>query len=208
MAHLALHICSLAVNSKHEMKKIIQHIKSIVSISDNHLSAILDKLDEKHFSKKEHILYSRNFAKEVYFTLKGCQRTYILDYNGVEHNISFSLEDWWFGDLQSFINKTPACFNIQALEDTVVLSINWKDWHLLINEIPEFVIYTRILFRNTMFSHENRIVQNLSFTAEERYNYFLEKYPKLSQRISQKQIASYIGITPEFLSILRKKRKK
>ncbi len=190
------------------MEKIAQHIKSTVSITDKHLSLILDKFVEKRFSKKEHILYAENFANEVYFTLQGCQRMYILDNNGLEHNIVFSVENWWFGDLQSFINKTPACFNIQALEDTVVLSINKKNWEYLIKNIPEFIVYTRILFRNTMFSHENRIFQNLSYTAQQRYEYFLKKYPNLSQRISQKHIASYIGITPEFLSMLRNKKMK
>ena len=130
-----------------------------------------------------------------------------MDYNGIEHNISFAIENWWLGDLQSFINNAPANQNIQALEDTVTFSINQEDWNSLIKEIPEFVYYTRLLFRNTMFTHENRILQNLSFTAEERYLYFLNNYPDLSRRISQKHIASYIGITPEFLSMLRAKRK-
>ena len=116
------------------------------------------------------------------------------------------MENWWFGDLQSFINKSPASFNIQALEETTVLSISRKSWDILLNEVPEFVVYTRVLFRNTMFSHENRILQNLSYTAEERYRYFLEEYPNLSLRISQKQMASYLGITPEFLSMLRRKK--
>ena len=168
---------------------------------------MLDKIVEKRFSKKEHLLYSDDYAKEVYFILSGCTRTYILDYNGVEHNISFAMENWWFGDLQSFINKTPASQNIQALEDTLVLSINQENWEILIAEVPEFVYYTRILFRNTMFAHENRILQNLSFTAAERYNTFLKDYPNLSQRISLKNIASYLGITPEFLSMLRSRKK-
>lgn len=189
------------------MNKLNQHIKNLVSISDSYLSLILDKVVEKQFSKKEHLLYSDDYAKEVYFISSGCVRTYILDYNGIEHNISFAIENWWLGDLQSFINHTPANQNIQALEDTVTFSINQEDWNLLIKEIPEFVYYTRLLFRNTMFTHENRILQNLSFTAEERYLYFLNNYPDLSQRISQKHIASYIGITPEFLSMLRAKRK-
>lgn len=189
------------------MQQLIQHIKSVVPISDNHLSIISEKVVERHFKRKEHLLYFENYAKEVYFILNGCVRTYVLDYNGMEHNISFSMENYWFGDLQSFINRVPALSNIQALEDLTVLSINRDNWDFLLSEVPEFVNYTRILFRNTMFSHENRILQNLSFTAEERYHYFLEKFPSLSQRVSQKNIASYLGITPEFLSMLRSKKK-
>lgn len=189
------------------MNKLIQHIKSLVSISDSQLSMVLNKVAEKYFSKKDHLLYINDYVKDVHFILTGCTRTYIVNQNGVEHNITFSMENWWFGDLQSFIKKTPASYNIQALEDTTVLSINQENWDILIKEVPEFANYTRILFRNTMFSHENRILQNLSFTAEERYDYFLNEYPNFTQRISQKHIASYLGITPEFLSTLRSKKK-
>ncbi|MEO1516909.1 MAG: Crp/Fnr family transcriptional regulator [Bacteroidota bacterium] len=190
------------------MKKIIQHIRNVVSISDDHLSVILDKLVEKQFAKKEQILYAGDLAHEVYFSLQGCQRMYILDNNGMEHNIVFSIENWWFGDLQSFLNKTPACFGIQALEDSRVLSINKENWDDLVANVPQFVAYTRILFRNTMFSHENRIFQNLSLTAEERYEYFQKKYPDQFRRVSQKHLASYLGITPEFLSMIRSKKRK
>ncbi|MEO0901767.1 MAG: Crp/Fnr family transcriptional regulator [Bacteroidota bacterium] len=188
------------------MNQLAEHIKGIVVISDEQLEKLCNRFVEKHFSKKEHILHITNPVNEVYFIRKGCVRTYVHDLNGVEHNITFSMEDWWFGDLQSFIKKTPASFTIQALEDLTVLAISRDNWNVLLKEIPEFVEYTRILFRNTLFSHENRILQNLSYTAEERYRYFLESYPNLSQRISQKHIASYLGITPEFLSMLRRKK--
>ncbi|MEO0404229.1 MAG: Crp/Fnr family transcriptional regulator, partial [Bacteroidota bacterium] len=135
-----------------------------------------------------------------------CVRTFIHDINGTEHNLTFSLENWWFGDLQSFINGTPALMNIQALEALDTLSISKSNWDLLTEECPAFMRYTRVLFRNTMFAHENRILQNLSLTAEERYDQFLEQYAELAQRISQKHIASYLGITPEFLSMIRKKK--
>ena len=167
------------------MEELTQHIKSLVAISDSNLAHILGKIEEKHFHKKQHLLQLDEYAKEVYFILSGCTRTYILDYNGIEHNIAFAMENWWFGDLQSFINKKPAIQNIQALEDTTVLAMNQEDWNALVEEVPEFVSYTRALFRNTMFSHENRILQNLSFTAEERYQSFLQNYPNFSQRISQ-----------------------
>ena len=189
------------------MNELAQHIPSVVSISDEGLSLILDKVVEKQYAKKAHLLQVKSYAREVFFITKGCVRTYVFDLNGVEHNITFSMENWWFGDLQSFINCTPASFNIQALEDTTVLAISKKNWDLLLAKIPGFVSYTRTLFRNTMFSHENRILQNLSFTAEERYHYFLQQYPNLSQRISQKHIASYVGITPEFLSMIRSKKR-
>ena len=189
------------------MKKLFQHIKNTLPISDDRFEIMLDKFEEQHVSKKEHLLYFNQYSKNLFFTLNGCLRTYVTDFNGVEHNISFAAENWWSGDLQSFLNKKPSISNIQALEDTFVLSIDQKNWDSLIKELPEFVSYTRILFRNKMFSQQNRIVQNLSFTAKERYDHFLKEYPNLSNRISQKHIASYLGITPEFLSMLRSRKR-
>lgn len=188
------------------MEKLIQHINNTIPISDDHLTWVLEKFKEQHFSKKEHLLHFGNYSKQLFFTSTGCLRMYVTDFNGVEHNISFAIENWWSGDLKSFLNKEPAICNIQALEDSIVYSINQENWDALIKEVPEFVSYTRVLFRNKMFSQQNRIVQNLSFTAKERYESFLQEYPNLSQRISQKHIASYLGITPEFLSMLRKRK--
>ncbi len=188
------------------MDRLIQHIRDTLPISDDNLQLVLNKFVDKRFSKKEHLLHFEHHSKELFFTVKGCVRTYVTDFNGVEHNISFSIENWWSGDLQSFITRTPAICSIQALENTHVLAINQTHWDSLIREVPEFVSYTRVLFRNKMFSQQNRIVQNLSFTAEERYNYFLQEYPTVAQRIPQKHIASYLGITPEFLSMIRGKR--
>lgn len=190
------------------MKPLIAHIKSFSPISADKLSSITEKFFQKSILKKKHILLTGDRVNEVHFIVSGCVRTYVYGLNGAEHNITFSMENWWFGDLQGFINNTPASFNIQTLEDTIVLSISKENWDILIHEIPEFVSYTRILFRNTMFAHENRILQNLSYTAEERYQYFLKQYPSLSQRISQKHIASYLGITPEFLSMIRSRKKR
>ena len=190
------------------MKELLQHLKSTVAISDQHLEVVSAKFTEQHFSKKEHLRYFDHYAKRLYFTAKGCLRTYAIDFNGVEHNVSFAVENWWSGDLKSFLNKESAICNIQALEDSLVFSINRENWDCLVREIPAFVSYTRILFRNKLFAQQDRIIQNLSFTAKERYHHFLQEYPNLSQRIPQKYIASYLGITPEFLSMLRSRMKK
>ncbi len=190
------------------MDKLAQHIKSQVTITDDTMGPILSKFSEKHYNKKEHLLQFDSISNYEFFVTSGCLRTYIVDYNGVEHNIFFSIENWWSGDLQSFIDRTPASYSIQALENTTVLAISHESWKILINEVPEFLKYSRGLFRNAVIAQQNRIVQNLSFTAKERYQYFIEHYPNLVQRIAQKHIASYLGITPEFLSMLRNKKKR
>ena len=191
-----------------KMKELAQHIKNQVSISDRELEVVLSKFQEKYYKKKEHLLHFDKISKYEFFIKSGCVRTYITDFNGVEHNIFFSIENWWAGDLQSFINRIPATYSIQALEDTTVFVISKENWDFIVNDIPRFSEYSRILFRNAVIAQQQRIVQNLSFTAKERYQYFIDNYANLVQRITQKHIASYLGITPEFLSMLRNQKKK
>lgn len=188
------------------MERLAQHIRSQVTISDKAMELVLGKFSEKHYPKKEHLLHVDSISDYEFFVIKGCVRTYIIDYNGVEHNIFFSIENGWSGDLQSFINRTPATYSIQALENTTVVAINQENWKILINEVPAFLTYSSTLFRNAVIAQQNRIVQNLSFTAKERHQFFMEHYPNLAQRIAQKHIASYLGITPEFLSMLRNQK--
>ncbi|HCI71292.1 MAG TPA: hypothetical protein DHV30_12150, partial [Balneola sp.] len=104
------------------MKELSEHIKSFLSISEDKLSIITEKFVQKNINKKEHLLRSSDHVREVYFILYGCVRTYVYDVNGAEHNITFSMENWWFGDLQNFVNSSPASLNIQALEDTTLLT--------------------------------------------------------------------------------------
>lgn len=190
------------------MEKLTQHIKSQIVISDKELELILSKFEKKTYKKKEYLLQFGNMANYEFFVTSGCGRIYITDYNGLEHNLFFPMENWWVGDLQSFIKEMPATCSIQALEDTTVLTINRENWRYLTQEVPSFLKYSHTLFVNSFIGQQNRIVQNLSFTAKERYEFFIEKYPELVQRIALKHIASYLGITPEFLSILRKRRTK
>ncbi len=111
----------------------------------------------------------------------------------------------WCGDLQSFINQTNSSYSIQALENAVVLAINKNDWKKLTDQSDVFLGYTRSLYQSAVIAQQNRLVQNLSLTAIERYKYFISKFPTLLQRVSQKHIASYLGITPEFLSFIKNK---
>ncbi len=139
------------------------------------------------------------------FVTKGCLQSYTIDRNGFKHIGMFAIEDWWTGDLLSFITQTPATYFIEALEDTEVLRISKQDLELLYERVPKFERFFRILFQNSLVTQIERINQGLSNTAEERYLNFIKKYPKLEQRLSQKLVAAYLGITPEFLSMLRKK---
>jgi CRP-like cAMP-binding protein len=132
-------------------------------------------------------------------------RTYTIDENGFEHILMFAIEDWWTGDLYSFPTRKPSNHFIDALEDTEILQISKPNLDKLFEQVPKFERFYRILFQNALIAQHERINQNLSFTAEQRYLHFIKKYPEVEQRISQKHVATFLGITPEFLSMLRKK---
>ena len=187
------------------MDNLITHIKRNINLTLEQEVEIKDCFELKTFKKKEFLLKNGITSKYEFFVIKGCVRTFLVDLNGVEHNIMFSVENWWCGDLQSFINQTSSSYSIEALENTVVLAINRTNWEKLVEKSRAFSTYTRSLFQNGVMSQQNRLAQNLSRTAIERYQYFISKHPAFLQRISQKHIASYLGITPEFLSHIKNK---
>jgi CRP-like cAMP-binding protein len=117
----------------------------------------------------------------------------------------FAVEEWWTGDLYSFLTQTPGNFIIDALEDTELLQISKDDLEKLYECVPKFERFFRLILQNAFVAQQQRINQNLSFTAEECYLHFIKKYPQLEQRLPQKQVAAYLGITPEFLSMIRRK---
>ena len=130
---------------------------------------------------------------------------YFIDGNGFEHNVQFAIEDWWIGDMASFLAKKPASLYIEALEDSNVLQLDNPAMEELYIKIPKLERFFRILLQYAFMAFEQRIISVISRTAEERYLEFINKYPQLEQRLPQIHIASYLGITPEFLSKIRKK---
>lgn len=185
------------------MNTLLDHIEKDYILTPEEGAVIKNCFTLKTFNKKEFLLQNGITSKHEYFVVEGAVKTFITDLNGIEHNIMFSIENWWCGDLQSFINKESSSYSIQALEDTIVLAINRENWGKLTNDSLVFSNYTRELFQSTVIAQQNRLIQNLSFTAKERFHYFVSKSPTLLQRISQKDIASYLGITPEFLSFIK-----
>ena len=119
--------------------------------------------------------------------------------------IFFAPEEWWVGDLYSFLTETPAKYNVEAIEDAAIFQISKSNLELLYINVPKFERLFRILFQNAFVAQLERIDTTLSLTAEEKYFRFREKYPLLEQRLPQKQIAAFLGFSPEFLSMIRKK---
>lgn len=184
---------------------ILQNIGKHIPLDPIEMEFFTSLLESKQIRKKDFLLQPGEICKTENFIVKGCLRTYSVDQEGVEHIVMFGIEDWWVGDLYSFLTATPAQYYIDALEDTLVLQINKQNLDLLYERVPKFERFFRLIIQNAFIAQQNRINQNLSFTAEQRYLEFVKKYPHFEQRIPQKQVAAYLGMTPVFLSMLRRK---
>lgn len=184
---------------------IIQNISRHIRLDSTETDFFLSLLQSKNIKKKNFLLREGNICKTENFIVKGCLRTYSIDEEGTEHIVMFGIEDWWVGDLYSFLTNMPSRFFIDALEDTEVLQISKPDLETLYERIPKFERFFRLIIQNAFIAQQNRIHQNLAYTAEQRYLDFVQRYPHFEQRIPQKQVAAYLGITPVFLSMLRRR---
>jgi CRP-like cAMP-binding protein len=164
------------------------------------------QLQFRKVKKNEVLLSAGSICKHIYYVNKGCLRLLNRDQAGDEHNILFSPENWWVADMASFSAQAPAFYSISALEDSEVFYLSYTLLEQLYVDIPKLERFFRILTQNGFSLFQSRINSNLAHTAEERYARFKRQYPGLEQRIAQKQIAAYLGITPVFLSMIRKKK--
>lgn len=184
---------------------ILENVAKHIHLDKTEQDFFVSLLQHKTLKRKDYLLKQGNICKTENFIVKGCLRTYTIDENGFEHIVMFGVEEWWVGDLYSFLTLTPADYFIDALEDTEVLQITKHNLDRLYERVPKFERFFRLILQNAFIAQQNRINQNLSFTAELRYLNFINKYPQLEQRISQKQVSAFLGITPVFLSMLRRK---
>jgi CRP-like cAMP-binding protein len=184
---------------------IIQNISRHIHLDETERAFFISLLETKKLKRKEFLLKQGNICKTENFIVKGCLRTYTIDDNGFEHIVMFGIEDWWVGDLYSFLTQNPATYFIDALEDTEILQISKVNLDKLYERVPKFERFFRLILQNAVIAQQQRINQSLSYTAEQRYLDFIKKYPQLEQRLSQKQVSAYLGITPVFLSMLRRK---
>ena len=162
-------------------------------------------LKSKFLANGEFLLREGDVCKYKSFVIKGCLKTYYLDENGLEHIIDFSIEEWWADDLYSLLTQTASKSNIKAIEDTDILQLGKTDLELLYQKIPKFERFFRILFQNAYITQREQINQALSASAEERYLLFLKKKPYAEKRFAQKDIASYLGITPSIFKHFKEK---
>lgn len=185
---------------------IFKNFAKHIVLDESETAYVKTILRHRVIEKNDYLLRPGDVCRAVSFVLKGCLRIYYADAEGKDHISHFSFENWWAVDTTSFYSQTPAVLTIDALEKTEVFQISYDDLEKLYEKVPKFERFFRILTQNAYVLQQRRNISNLSQTAEQRYEQFKKTYPKFHRRIAQKQIASFLGITPEFLSMLRKKR--
>lgn len=187
------------------MKPIIQNISKIISLTPEEETLFLSKIETKYFKAKTILLSSGEICKEGYFVNSGLLRSFNINDNIVEHVLSFACEGWWIGDMYSLLSQKRGNLFIEVLEDSEVEVLSKENQEQLYLEIPKLKRFFRILIENSLIANQERLMDNLSLTAEERFEKFCKKYPTILQKVPQKQIASFIGVTPEFFSKMKSK---
>ena len=184
---------------------ILKNISKHISLTSKEEEYFISLLNEKKVSKKSFVLMEGELCKSISFVNSGILRAYYHN-DRKESTIMFALSDWWITDMYCFIKEQPAMLNIVTIEDSSILTLSKENLEKLYIKVPKFERFFRIIFQNAYIREQLRVIQNLSQTAEQRYQNFQSQYPKVVEKVTQKQIASYLGITPEFLSTVRARK--
>ncbi|RDY58652.1 Crp/Fnr family transcriptional regulator [Flagellimonas nanhaiensis] len=184
---------------------IIDYFSNYWPLGEKTKDILNHRVIKQKLNRKSLILREGQECNHFTFVVKGCLKMYMIDEKGNHHNLQFATENNWITDYGSFYNEEPSDLYIETIEPSGILQLKKSDVFYLYDHSPIFDRNIRIVIENTFIEQQKRLLQTISSTAEERYQYFLKRYPNLSNRISNVQIASYIGVTPEFLSMIRKR---
>ena len=189
-----------------EYELLKKHIRNRVDITDDELETFTQNFKVVRVKKRQFVVQPEFIAKSRYYVVEGSFRAYIIGDDGNEHTIQFAIADWWISDYNSYIFQQPASMFIIALEDSLLLQINYEEEQILKNSKHVFEKYFRILAEQTAAYMARRVIINLTKTAEQRYEIFLSRYPDIVSKVPQYALASFLGMTSEYLSKLRKRR--
>ncbi|HUH25728.1 MAG TPA: Crp/Fnr family transcriptional regulator [Flavobacterium sp.] len=184
---------------------ILDNFKKRIDLTQTEEQLILARLTHQTYKAKTILVKPGDDAHFTFFVLKGILRSYTVDQNGVEHILNFATPGWWLADMYSYLGEKPAIMNIDVVEDCEVLILNREDCEELYVEVPKLERFFRILTQNSLIAHQQRVLDKLALTAEERYEMFVQKFSEVVHCLPQKHIASYIGVTPEFFSKMKSK---
>ena len=187
-------------------QSILKNVSKHISLEREEEEYFTSLLKPKSIPRKNFLLREGQACNTINYVQSGALRAFFIDDEGKEATIMFAIHDWWITDMYCFVTEQPAMQNIVAIEGSNVLQLKKADLEKLYITVPKFERFFRIIMQNSYIREQLRVLHNLSLPAEERYNIFINKYPQLIPHVTQKQIASYLGITPEFLSMVRRKK--
>ncbi len=183
-----------------EYTLLLNNITQYIHLDKEEETYFLSLLHYKTVKKKQYLLEEGAINNKVTFVTAGCLRSFAIDKNGSEHVLQFAPPGWWIADMRSFVTQQPARLNIDAIEDSKIIYLFQADFETLHLRVPKFERVNRLLGQNALATYQYRHIDSVSLSAMERYKNFCQSYPALIRSLPQKQIASYIGVTPEFLS--------
>src|ERR1700741_1943100 len=186
-------------------ESIDAYVTKCISLTADEIGYFHSLLTLKKVKKKTFLLQAGDVCDFEAFIIKGCIRVFYIDDKGDEVILHFAIENWWLGDIASAMHQKETQLFMEALEDTEILVIKTEDKEKLYQKVPKFERMFRLMIQSTHASMMNRLISTMSKPAEERYLEFIKKYPTIPQRVPQHYIASYLGISPEFLSKVRAK---
>jgi len=181
-------------------KSFINYINKYVLLTNEEETILLSKLSYRKYLKGQYVVQQGDVCKYSGFVISGCTRTFYVDDEGQEHIVMFSSENWWASEIGSFVSQTPSDYNVQCIEDTELIQLSYIAQEELFKEIPKLERFFRLILERAFVASQKRIITSFSLTAKEQYLNFKNKYPKLEHRIPQYMVASYLGISREFLS--------
>jgi len=191
-----------------DIAPLLEYIDNYVKLTEGEKKLIELHVSKRKYLKGQYIVQQGDVCDYECFVINGCTRTFYLDASGSEHTVMFAIKNWWTSDLGSFTTWTPAIYNVQCLDNTEVLQFTYETLEFLYDQIPKLERFFRLIIERAFVASEKRIVSNFSLTAKEKYVKFQSQYPKIEQKVPQYMIASYLGITKEFLSKIRREMKK
>lgn len=190
------------------MENIIRHFEKYLPLDNEEIQALTSRVIERKIKRRQFLLQEGDVCKYFSYVKSGCFKMYGVDDKGVEHNLVFAIEDDWISDIGSLHKEQPSKLFIEAVEPAVVLQISKGDLWYLYTNYPKFDRNFRVIIEDKYIELQDRLLQTVSATALERYESFIDQYPHLANRLPGTQIASYLGVTPEFLSKIRNDRLK
>ncbi|KIO52990.1 Crp/Fnr family transcriptional regulator [Flavobacterium hibernum] len=185
------------------MELILENIAKHVSLTPEEQAHFLSKTETHTYKAKTILLSAGEVCKHSYFVNSGILRSFNINDNIVEHVLSFACEGWWMSDMYSYFSQKPGQLFIEVLEEAEIVSLSKENQEQLFHDIPKLERFFRILIENSLVANQQRLMDNLSLPAEERFEKFTRKYGTLVHKVPQKQIASFIGVTPEFFSKMK-----